>query len=60
VEKGGNRIAFIRDGAVAGTYAKAEWQAASAEVEIVTGGLNPGCMNKSSSSSHPAKCYQKN
>lgn len=44
VEKSCDRVAFIRDGTVVGMYAMGAWQTGCAEVEIVTGGLNPASL----------------
>ncbi|HEX8712293.1 MAG TPA: ABC transporter ATP-binding protein, partial [Terracidiphilus sp.] len=44
VEKSCDRVAFIREGTVVGMYAMGAWQAGHAEVEIVTGGLNPASL----------------
>jgi ABC-2 type transport system ATP-binding protein len=44
VEKSCDRVAFIREGKIVGMYAMGEWQASHAEVEIVTGGVNPAAL----------------
>lgn len=44
VEKSCDRVAFIREGRVVGTYEMGAWQADYAEAEIVTGGFTPASL----------------